>query len=228
LPYLGLRAHFVAQALAHGFSCVELKIRGGESVRGQLRGKFEREQPGLVVRFQRDGVAVGRTVGDRRVGEFGGDRFVARAPGAAVEARQNRTAPVHLALLRHRAGEFRAEGDGVGLDQVVDGAGRHVVRQPGEAAVGVGRQSPERAGNAREEDEEDQHEGQRLRQHQPGQADERNRTGLGIDEAGECGGGDGQGADHGECDGDRLVLEELREREEVGEQDDGESVARGA
>ncbi len=61
-----------------------------------------------------------------------------------------------------------------------------------------------------------------------GQAQQAGGACCRIRQAGERGGGHDQGADHGAGDEDRLVFEKLREGQEVGEQHDGQAVARRA
>ncbi len=167
---LGVGGGPVAETFGDGTPALQAQV-GGQPRPLRRRGRdIERQQPGLIVRLEGQGVAHRPAQGLQFIpaGATAGDP--ARGPGAAVVAPQHGTAPVALARWRCGALEGHPERHRVGLAQPADAARFHAIAQPGLAAVGVPRQRPERTRHPGKEQEQHQHQRERLQQQPAGDA----------------------------------------------------------
>ncbi len=124
----------------------------------------EGEEPVLAVGLDRDGIA--HRARGAGVVEASGDGEVRDPPGLPVELPEHGASPVERVVRGDVALELHAEGGRLRLDELGDVARRHRVRQPRQARARVLGQGPEGPLHAREQDEEDEHEGHRLQQQQ--------------------------------------------------------------
>ena len=102
-------------------------FRVGVGLRQAAR-QVEREQPGLPVRLERDGVDDRPAVRPRRTSRA--DRCRRHRPFAPVEIGQHGTAPIAQPRRRDGAVEVDAKGHGVGEREFADEARRHVIGEP--------------------------------------------------------------------------------------------------
>ena len=220
------RGEIKARAGAHRFARESFERRRQRAVARQLERQVEWQQPAQVVRFERDHVAVAAAAKfDRR--RFAAALQVSRrcAPGLAVVVVEHGTAPVEQRFFRHRAGKLDTESDGAGLDQVVQRSGGHLARQAGEAGVGVLRQAPERSGDARKQQEGDEHERDSLgEQHRGVAQDARDRLGAAM-QADQRRGEQGRGEQQPEAGRNALRVEVMREEQKEAEHDDDDGIA---
>jgi hypothetical protein len=171
-------------------------------------------------------------VADRRaisvIARFAQELGRADAPGAAVEIRHHRPAPVELVPRRRFRLEFGTERYRVRKRERADRPGRHRFRQPGHAGVGVLRQAPQRPLNAGKQEKQEQHHRSRLGEHATGRLQVLGQGPLRRAEPDERGGCDDHGEQHQPCNRDGLRIEEICERDEINEERHHENVARGA
>ena len=134
------RSEGKARTAAHRLAAQRFETRGKQAVGGAGKRQVERQQPALVVRFERRGVAVDRAVGfEARRGRGVAERCRGAGPGQSVVVFEHRPAPVALKRGRWRAVEAGAKGDGAGTDQGVERARCHAVGEAGHSGVGIAR-----------------------------------------------------------------------------------------
>ena len=206
----------VAHARAHRGAGEQLAVSGVARSLGQRGCGFQAEQPVAVVRLQHHAVAVPSPAALRRR-EIDEARRPHR-PAAAIEIPHHRTAPVAQRLRRRVAFELGAERDGVGLRELREISRAHAVRQPGQAAVSVLRQAPERALHARKKEEQRHGGGHGVREQQPSGAQVRARRPMRRAEADQRRGDRVQRAAHYDRSEHRLRVQEVGDDEEIAEE----------